>query len=332
MTTPTANHALHSGEDLRVEWLRGWDASLVDVLRALPEPPGCPHSLLQLLIENEVPEPKLVAVVFSNDDPVAVIPLRDTHEPWQIVTNWITPGHPFPAATGFHVPALAALRHDVYVSWWQLADVPAHVRLQDLSILPTRRADLTTDFEAFWKQSGQLRSVRRARERCDDLRLELDFPGTAEATIRRWEHTWRSTPNVELPSLRDRLVASQHLAELGRQYCFSLHDGEDLVAGMTFLVYKGGLIFHVPYRHRDYDKLGVGVRLLDRASHWGAENGFSFLDLGGTDFGAYKARWGPDGGTKMSFQMHEPERATKRVARLGKRALRRLRNAASPAG
>jgi hypothetical protein len=323
MIEPTETNLLRiDGGDLRVEWFRGWDAQLDDVLRALPETADCPLSLLRLLIQNELPEPKRVAVAFHGDDPIALIPIRDTQEPWQIVTNWITPGHPFPAAPGLHVPALAAVRHDIYVSWWQCEDVPVHARLQDVSILPTRRADLEGDFEGYWKKSGQLRSIRRARERCEGLRLEQNLPGAAEATIRQWERTWREAPEIEWPSLQDRLIASEHLAALGREYCFSLHDGDVLVAGMTFLVHGAGLVFHVPYRHRDYDSAGVGVRLLDHASHWGAENGFAFLDFGGTDFGAYKARWGPDGGTKASFQLRAPESHAKRIARRLKRRLR----------
>ena len=115
---------------LRVEWLRGWDDRLDGVLDALPEPPGCPHSLLRLLLRNEVPARKRVAVVLDGSDPVALIPLRDADDPWQVATNWITPD-PFPALPGLHIPALAAARHDISVSWWQCDDdVPAHPRIR----------------------------------------------------------------------------------------------------------------------------------------------------------------------------------------------------------
>jgi hypothetical protein len=326
MTTRTGkNPPGRKSEDLRVEWLRGWDSRLDDVLRALPESPGCPHSLLRLLIQNEVPQPKLVAVVSARpDEPVAVVPLRDVAGTSDVVTSWIVTGPPFPALAGWHVAALQALRRDVYVAWWPCgAGAFADAPVQDLSVLPTRRMDLRTNFEAYWRETGLHKTVRQVRNRCTGLELEVDTPGGAKWTISNWERFWRTDPESESAALRDRLLAAEHLEGLGLHHTITLHDGPEVVGGLTALVHDGGLVAQHSFRSRAHAKLGIGDRLLDILFHWGAEQGYAYLDIGGADSGEYKNRWAPEGGWKASFGVHPRAPLAKRVVRRTRRLLQR---------
>jgi GNAT acetyltransferase-like protein len=325
MSAPTRTGPAGRGETLRVEWLRGWDDRLDAVLRVLPEPRGCPHSLMRLLIQNERPEPKLVAVVSApSSEPVALVPLREIGDTAELVTNWLVTGPPFPAAPGWHLSAIRALNREVLVAWWPCGeDSFAHSPAQDLMVTPTRRVDLTADFEAYWRKTGLHKTVRLVRNRSAALRLEVDVPGTGEWVIRCWERRWRQEAAPELPSLHDRLVVAEHLEMLGRHHTFTLHGDDGPVGGLTALVCEGGLVAHHSFRRREYDRLGVGDRLFDILFHWGSEQGYEFVDIGGTDYGDYKRRWAPEGGWKASFRIAPRPTFARRVARTTGRLLQR---------
>ena len=312
-------------KDLRVEWFRGWDDGLDDVLHGLPEAPGCPHSLLRLLIQNELPEPKLVAVVSTmSDEPIALIPLRTVGETAEIATNWIVTAPPFPAEPGWHLPALRVLGREILVAWWPCEENAfAEANVKDLTRIATRRVDLSTDFEAYWRKTRVLRTVRQARKRCAELRFEVDAPGAAEWIIRNWEHRWREQPTSELPALHDHLVVAEHLGPLGRHHSFTLHDGAELVGGLTTLVAERSLFGLHSFRRPEYDTFGIGDRLFDLHFHWAAEHRYEFLDIGGTDYGEYKKRWAPEGGWKVSFSVGPRAPLARRVARRTRRLLRR---------
>jgi GNAT acetyltransferase-like protein len=317
--------ALPLGEPLQVEWVKGWDAALDDALDALPESPGCPHSLLRLLIQNEHPEPKQVAVVSgAAGEPIAVIPLRTIGETAEIATNWMVTGPPFPAVPGWHVPALRALGRAILVAWWPCdEDAFADSPVEDRMVIPTHRLDMSSDFEAHWRRTRALRTVRQLRKRCAGFRVEANAPGAAEWITRNWERRWRGEEASELPVLCDRLLVAEHLERLGRHHSLTLHDGDTLIGGLTTLVGGRGLFGLLSYRSPDYDRYGVGDRLFDVLFHWGADQGYEFVDIGGADYGEYKRRWAPEGGWKASFRVVPDPSLARRLARSTRRLLRR---------
>ena len=314
-------------ENVQVEWAQGWDERVDDALRSVPELPDCPHSLLRLLLQNDVPRPKLIAMVSASADGlVALIPLREVGNALEVATNWIVPGPPFPARRGWHLPALRALRRDVGVVWWPFVEGSlSPTDVEDLRVVPTRRMDLRTDFDAYWRKTGLLRNIRNSRKRCAGLSVEVDAPGAAEWIIRNAELRWRFDPTAELRGLQDRLIAAAHLEGLGRHHTLTLHDGDEPVSGATVLVHDRGLVGQHTFRRSEYDRLGVGVRIFDASFHWAAANEYEYYDIGGADYGDYKKRWAPEDGLKASFRVRPAgglaRRVVRRTRRLAQRAM-----------
>ena len=146
---------------------------------------------------------------------------------------------------------------------------------------PTYRLHLSENFEEYWRENGYFKTIRRVRNRCRDLTLETNSPGSAEWTIRNWEAKWRRDPAIADAGLSDRLLAAKYLESRGQYYTLQLSDKGTPIGGATIMVHHKVLVAGVLYRDPNYDHYGVGDRLIDLSFSFAAANGFETFDIGG---------------------------------------------------
>lgn len=286
---------------LAVTWFDAWHPSLDDALQLLPESDSCPHELYRLLMQTPCSMPLRTALVTDQGRPVAVVGLRRKgHRSWEPITQWIIPGVVFPAEPAYIMPTIEALGVDIWVAWWRMANPPSpSQQIRYIESAPVYRISLKENFEQYWRDNGFFKTIRRVRNRCRDLTLAINAPGTAEWTVRNWEAKWRENPAIVDTSLPARLVTAEYLSQRGKYYTLSLSDGDKLAAGASIMVHGKDLVAGVFYRDPDYHHHGVGDRLIDLSFAFGVENGFETIDLGGGH--DYKKHWAKPDGERWFF-------------------------------
>ena len=294
---------LPSHHGLKVAWFDAWHPVLDEALDGLPEGEVCPRDLYRLLLQSAGLAPKRTALVTEHDEPVAVVGLRQKERrTWELVTQWATPGFIFPALPHYHLPALEALGIDVWVAWWRMQSPPPHsTQIRSMTTTQTYRLPLTGDYEHYWRENGYFKTVRRVRNRCRDLRLEINAPGAAEWTIRSWEAKWRGDCPIVDSSLPERLLVAEYLEKQGRHFTLTLADQGVRAGGATIMADGKNLVAGVSYRAPHYEHHGVGDRLIDLCFSFGAEHGFEVFDIGGGH--EYKKHWARQDGEHYLFDI-----------------------------
>jgi hypothetical protein len=314
---------------LRVAWFDSWRPALDEALKSLPEIDSCPHELFRLLIQNPCPARKRSALVTKRGEPVALIGLRQRNRySWEPLTQWIVPGVVFPAKSGYLMPALEAVRREVWVAWWRMGRPPVPSPLiRYLESTPTYRAHLSDDFEQYWRENGYFKTIRRIRNRCRGFTIAVNSPRSADWTIRNWEAKWREDPTTPDPGLLDRLVAANYLENHGRHYTIRLLDQGIPIGGATMTVHHKDLVAGVLYREPSYNRYGIGDRLIDLSFSFAEENGFETFDIGGRH--EYKKHWARQEGRHWLFYIcPEPLLRVKQLAKW----IRKLRKIGANAG
>jgi GNAT superfamily N-acetyltransferase len=300
---------------LRVEWPDyALDRETIeDALHELPESCDWP-GLFDVLLEPRGAE-KQVALVLDREGPMAVVLLRATGpSSWEPATQWIVPGFLFPVRPGCTWLALETLRLSVRVGWWRYPEPPpSGPRIQNFRESLCCRMICTTDFDDYWKRSGNLSMVRQAQRRCKNFVLRADPEGGAEWTIRRWEEKWRSDPKVPMPAVEDRVAAAKFLEKSGKQHTFVLFDGDRPIAGVTFLAHSDSAVGQVMYRDPEYDRCGVGTYTMEAFFRWALRSGYKEIDMGGGH--GYKQLWAPSSGYIYEFTVSPAETLLKRMAK-----------------
>ena len=167
--------------------------------------------------------------------------------------------------------------------------------------------DCRADVTSYWKQSGQLNTVRQARRRCKNLILKIDPEGGAEWTIRNWEQKWRGDSKTQETSLEDRVAAAKFLERSGRHTTLMLYDADTPIAGNTHVVHKDCVVDQVKYRSPEHDYYGAGTYLVDAMFQWATRSGYGEVDMGTGH--EYKKRWAPaTGDYTYWFSVSPPER------------------------
>lgn len=294
---------LFSPHRLRVRWYDQWHPLLDEALASLPEMQSCPHELFRLLIQNPTLVRKRVGLVTEQGTSVAIVGLRQKGKhSWEPVTQWIIPGAIFPAKPGYLIPALETVGSEVWVAWWRMGEAPSPSRfIRYIESTPTYRADLSSDYERYWRRTSHYKTVVQNRNRCRKFTFAVNLPGSAEWTINNWEAKWRTNPAVADPALSDRIVAAKYLESQGRYFTLSLLDQGVPIGGATLTVHGKDLVAGVIHRDPKYDWYGVGVRLIDLSFSFAAESGFERLDLGGGH--EYKKYWAPQEGERWWFNI-----------------------------
>lgn len=303
-----------------VHWHDGWHPSLDEALSALPSPELCPPELLREIFEVCTVE-KRVALVGELGNPLAVVPLKRAFGMWQPVTTWVLPGTLFPARAGQEIRALAALRMPIFVGWWrQRMPPPDDAAIAQRRDVPAHRLACTEEDEPYWRQTGLLNKVRRARKRCATLRVEVNRPGAAQWTIENWGRSWASEGHACVPDTLERLTVARWWEPHGRHVCVSLLDGDEIAASATAFVQDRDVIGLSVYRRREYDRLLVSTRLFDAVHQWALGSGMALIDFGSDH--DYKKEWAPQAGTKSELVVDVPPSFAFRAVRAVKAPLR----------
>jgi CelD/BcsL family acetyltransferase involved in cellulose biosynthesis len=186
--------------------------------------------------------------------------------------------------------------------------------------LPVWKVNLETDFEAFWRQTGHLSSIKRTRRRTRQFTFSVDAPGSAEWIIRQWAEKFREQTNQPADAVDDCILRAAYLQPRGRLHTFLLLDNGEPIAGEIGIVHRRELLPATPYRHPSYHRYGIGSRLLDLVCSWAAAQGFTRVDLGPTN--AYKEKWAPVESERWVFRVSPPHLEDARWAgRLGRSLL-----------
>jgi GNAT superfamily N-acetyltransferase len=308
---------------LTVRWFDTWDSSLEGALKELPDSKDCPHELLKAIMRNPSGAKKCAALVTRGDRPAAVIALRRAGiMRWDVIGGGgVAPRFLAHAIQGELFPALSALGVNIHVA--TQAREPSERWVRRVVAHPVHRIDLKADFQAYWKKSGHLKTIRQARNRSQAFTIELNGQGAAEWTIRNWANRWRGQQTV---SEDDLVVAAAYFGEAGRFHTIRLLDGREPISGHTFLVEGDGLLAISTYTRPDYRQFKAGTRALDAAFEWASSAGFDRMDLGvGHD---YKTRWAPADGTRWSYDIRPWYlHVSAVVIRPGLRVGRRIMNA-----
>ena len=291
--TEKYNRDHESSGPLKIEWFDTWSPKLDEALEQLPRMDICSHDLYRRMIRNPGPTPKRTALVSDAGRPVAVVGLRNRGGLyWTPMGHWILPGGVFPVLPGQFAHVLEALGSNVWVACWRW-EGPPDVRAIARSVeeAPTHQMPLSGDFVQFWRQSSCYKTVRLMRNRCRNFTFAINQPGALEWTISQWDARWCRQGMARATDLDDRILAARYLQERGRHFTLTLCDDGQPVAGETYVLHGRDLVSLVCHRNLNYEKQGVGVRLMELIFNWAAERGFQMLDLGRTH--DYKNRWAP---------------------------------------
>lgn len=307
-------------------------------LTSLQTPAAWPLDLYRLLFELAPRDRRALFVCLDNDEPVGVLALaQDDRATWEPVTQWILPGWIGPMTPERTLQIASAVPVRTRFAWWRMpsAPPPPGGRVRSVGVQPTCAMAMSADFEAYWKHTGQLRSIRKARTRCSGLTFGINLPGAARWAITRADELWRTDSRRPTPQMAGRIAAAEYLEPRGQHFTLTLQDGDRWVAGDTYVVDGNDLVAQCTWRDRAYDHHGVGVRLLDLGLHWARQRKFGSVDLGGGY--DYKRKWAPECGTKATVLVspllpYIGYRATRWAASWSSRARARLGRLAAASG
>lgn len=278
-----------------------WSPVIDDAMAALRSHEEWPSDLYRLLVDR-VPRGRCSIVLCTLcDAPAGVVALTlDRRGTWEPVTHWILPGWIGPMRSSMAAAIAAAIPVRSRFAWWRISDSPPPHggNVRKVSEHPTHCMGTSSDYEAYWRGTGQIRSVLKARARCAGMRLAINQPGAANWVIARSDELWRGEPTGATAQMTGRMVVADYLQPRGGHFTLTLQDGDRWVAGDTYLVHRGDLVALSTFRERDYGPQGVGIRLLDLGFSWAREMGFGSIDIGGGY--SYKKCWAPPMGTKRT--------------------------------
>ena len=286
---------------LEVRSFDRWNESLDDILTRLPTTELMPHSLFRQLMLTS-PERKKALAFYDRGDPIGLLGLRGIGTDWNALTNWIVPGILCPAKPGYQARILESAGFGIEVAWWRQDHSPPNVRSGcDLRRSHTYRLNLRGNYEGYWRQGHHFKNIRASRNRCKGLELDVNPPDSSEWIIRHTTDKWNCDP-VES---EDRVVAARFLQAAGLHHTLILRDGTRRVGGVTMIQHGDTIVAENIWRDPEYERNGLGVRLIDLSVQWAVEQGFRVIDFGGEIQGcdAYKVRWAPPAGEKWTFRV-----------------------------
>lgn len=299
----------------KVTWFSTWHQVLDEALTALPEMQDCPHELYKALAINPGPTKKRIALVTREGKPVSVVALRKRANHWQPVTMGTTPGAVIPTADDEPWDALAALRTPI----WALvrASPGEDAPITSSYATPEARAHLANDFEAYWREQHLHRVIRQARNAYRNSEIRVDGDGDAEWIVSMWAQFWHDPRRQLTVGWRDRILAAQYFRSSGRYRSICLLDGDERVAGNLFFVRGRELMGETTYRERTA-RSSPGVRLHDAAFYWARDEGYEYMNFGGSGF-SYKTQWAPQDGAVYNVSVEPPVHRMLRRAREAQR-------------
>ena len=305
---------------MNVNWFTAYSGQIDEALAYLPESEMFSRALNRRLLSMPRREALKIALVSEHGVPVAVMGLvKRNAVSLEPMTNWLVPGSVFTVAPGRRVDAAAALNRELGIAWWRMEEaLPAGPLIHALETVPVHvMADLAGR-EEFWRSTGLLGYLKRARDRTRHLEVKIGVPEVADQIITGWRRRWAGGDgNDDLA--RSRKLIAEELEPLGKHVTMGLFDHGTLVAGQVNFIHRNALVAGLSYLSPEYRRLAAGVRLIDEFFNYAQERGLKEADIGG---GArYKAKWAPPGGTRAFFIVANPRlRAASQLARSVKRA------------
>ncbi|MBN1559679.1 GNAT family N-acetyltransferase [candidate division KSB1 bacterium] len=293
--------------EISFDWFREWHPILDKALESLPEMDNCPHDLYKRLIKDDMGANKRVALAKKGDTPVALIGLKKRSDSWVPVTHYLLPNCFFPMDERHFRSILDDIRVNLWISWWRNdKSIPDCRYLRKIETIPTYRLDLTQDYESQWTKK-QRKNVRAARNRCSNFTFAVNPPGSAEWIIKNSSEKWNENSDMRFLDVKNQLIAVKYLEMRDRHFSLILSDEDKFIAGSTLIVHGQDLVGQYMYRLHEYDKYGVGARLMDLTFSWAKEAGFKSIDMGG-DYSDYKKNWAPIAGEKINVNICPPSK------------------------
>jgi GNAT superfamily N-acetyltransferase len=288
-----------SRQGLKTRFFDRWDSALDDDLETLPESDICSHELFRILLQTPGPARKRTVRVTEQGKPIALVGLRQRDGYWDPVTRWLVPGMIFPLQEGALWRVLGAVGLTMDVGLWRWEQPPPPIPwIKDVKTTPTRGMACSEDFEAYWRQLGHFKNIRKVRNRCKEFEFRVNCQGMRDWTVWNWGERWCVS---RMPEFYDRLIVAEYLEKKELLYTLSLHDHGRPVAGATILVHHGDAVAYVNYRDPEYDRHGVMTSLIERCFYWAKEKGLGNIDIGGS--AEYKNQWAPMAGQKYEFRV-----------------------------
>jgi hypothetical protein len=185
--------------------------------------------------------------------------------------------------------------HDIEINEWE-QPLPDFARVA--TRYPHYQLDLTADYRAYWRTTGNHKRLKAAAPRTQKLQFEVDTPGIAAWTIGTWSERWG-----EHLAASDQLLAAAYHARANRLHAFGLFDQGVQCAGIVAYADADCLIFVLTARLFAYDPMGVGNRLLELSIDWARAHGFKTFDFRSGRVDSYKRWWSPAVGDAWSFRI-----------------------------
>jgi hypothetical protein len=288
-------------QGLRIKIYDDWRPELDEVLENLPEQDIFPHELFRLLMKIPNPGNKQIIRVTERGEPVALVGIRNRGGHWEPVTQEIVPGVLFPVREGYLHRVLPALGLSLRVEWWRWREPPPMARwMREAESISEYGMSCSEDFEAHWRKSNLSKSIRRTRNRCSGFELKVNSANSTEWIIKNWGQKWHvAQGEAQRSFVTEQLIAAEYLQKRGLHYSLLLLDGDEPVAGNTFIIHRNEALFHINYRNPEYDWHGGMNRLMEMAFWWARDMGFDGISLGAHH--DYKKDWAPERDRYMSF-------------------------------
>ena len=298
---------------LKVEWFSTWNSKLESALAELPQEEFYSHDLFRRLVRNPSAAAKLTGLITDQARVVAIVGLIRRQHHWEPVgSGGLGLSFVMPIRKGYEYRVLASLGLNIRILEEK---EPPRDWVQDAVSWPFYRMALSEDFERYWRTSGNMKSVRSARNRTKGLSFHVDSPGATTWTIREWARRWQDHPSHETYCVEDLLVGTAYYSSIGQLRTFSLHDGSSIAAAATHYVRENELLFVCTTYDNRYKHLSVGSSLLDLTFRWAASAGYAAINLGAGH--EYKASWAPEAGRWWSFSVAPfPIRALRRLGKI----------------
>jgi hypothetical protein len=279
-----------------VNWFEKWEKVHDEAMKNIPACSHWPNELLQILFDASIGTHKKIALITQNEVPIAMVVLRAQdrfyYEP--IANSFTIPGFLFLGKSELASSVLLSLQLPLRISWWRMSQDPPSETLRVVRKSQSVQhyiMNLNEDFEDYWRSAGHFNTIRRMRKRCQKFTFSVDPNNFKEGCLYWIMNNWGKKWKVPQENLANRILSAKYLELLKLHHCLVLFDGDRPVAGHTFLVHNGDLVWLVTHRDESYEHFGVGTRLMDLSFHWAKEAGFNKIDLGTTQ--SYKSRWAP---------------------------------------
>jgi hypothetical protein len=281
---------------VRVEWHDRFSARLADTYMAVGGEEWVPLELLRRVLVTPGPHRKRVAVLYRDDRPWAVAPLRLGARFWEPLMQGVIPDLPaFPSAPDDDAVA-SALRVNLGV-WASLQPSTAWKNVRWMSRLPCYEIDLAADPERHWRATELWKTIVQMKRRTADLQLVRDSIDGCTWMIERWrDRFYHGDDDAVSAKWNDRITVAKWALEHGwSMHSWHLRDGDRWVSGATTFERAGRVSLGTIFRDPEYDWYGAGHRCLYEAVMWSRAEGFRTMSFGNSF--DYKRRWAQPLGT-----------------------------------